>query len=155
MRRRHARELAAKAFAHTAAYDAAIAGYLSSAARADGTRASRIPQYLDAALRARLRPSLRREPAPVGRVLRRERTRQPGPLARAESLGAGGKELSFNNLVDVDAALEAVREFDGPAAVVVKHTNPCGVAVAARLPSAYRDRARGRRASARSAASWR
>src|SRR5262249_25903205 len=58
--------------------------------------------------------------------------------ARAESLGAGGKELSFNNLVDVDAALEAVREHDRPAAVVVKHTNPCGGAVADDLVTAYR-----------------
>ena len=61
-----------------------------------------------------------------------------GSLARAVSLGAGGKELSFNNLVDVDAALDAVREFDEPAAVVVKHTNPCGVATAATLAEAYR-----------------
>src|SRR6185437_6114945 len=54
------------------------------------------------------------------------------------SLGAGGKELSFNNLVDVEASLDAVREFAEPAAVVVKHTNPCGVAVATDLPTAYR-----------------
>src|SRR6185295_14243838 len=67
----------------------------------------------------------------------RERGAGPGSLARAESLGAGGKELSFNNLVDVDAALEAVREHEAPAAVVVKHTNPCGVAVGADLASAY------------------
>src|SRR5260370_18922237 len=60
-----------------------------------------------------------------------------GSLAGSLSVGAGGKELSFNNLVDADAALEAVREFDRPAAVVVKHTNPCGVAVAASLASAY------------------
>ena len=53
-------------------------------------------------------------------------------------MGAGGKELSFNNLVDCDAALEAVREFDQPAAVVIKHTNPCGVAVAGGLAAAYR-----------------
>src|SRR5262249_52331783 len=52
--------------------------------------------------------------------------------------GAGGKELSFNNLVDVDAALDAVRELDRPAAVVVKHTNPCGVAVADSLEVAYK-----------------
>ena len=68
----------------------------------------------------------------------RDRGAREGSLARAESLGAGGKELSFNNLVDVDAALEAVREFSEPAAVVVKHTNPSGVAVAADLASAYR-----------------
>ena len=129
-------ELAAKAFAHTAAYDAAISGYLSSRDK-DGNRA-RFPTYLTLAARARVRPALRREPAPGGRLLRRARRAPPGSLARAESLGAGGKELSFNNLVDVDAALDAVREFERPAAVVVKHTNPCGVAVAASLAEAYR-----------------
>jgi phosphoribosylaminoimidazolecarboxamide formyltransferase/IMP cyclohydrolase len=67
-----------------------------------------------------------------------ERNAPAGSLALAESLGAGGKELSFNNLVDVDATIEAVREFEGPAAVVVKHTNPCGVAIAATLEEAYR-----------------
>ncbi len=61
-----------------------------------------------------------------------------GSLARAESLGAGGKELSFNNLVDVEAALDAVREFEKPAAVVVKHTNPCGVSIGDDLASAYK-----------------
>jgi phosphoribosylaminoimidazolecarboxamide formyltransferase/IMP cyclohydrolase len=59
-------------------------------------------------------------------------------LAKAESLGAGGKELSFNNLVDADAALDCVREFEAPAAVVVKHTNPCGVATGANLAEAYK-----------------
>jgi phosphoribosylaminoimidazolecarboxamide formyltransferase/IMP cyclohydrolase len=67
-----------------------------------------------------------------------ERSAPHGSLARAESRGAGGKELSFNNLVDADAAIEAVREFDRPAAVVVKHTNPCGVAVAVSLADAYK-----------------
>jgi phosphoribosylaminoimidazolecarboxamide formyltransferase/IMP cyclohydrolase len=67
-----------------------------------------------------------------------ERNASEGSLARAESLGAGGKELSFNNLVDCEAALDAVREFKEPAAVVVKHTNPCGVAEASNLAQAYR-----------------
>src|SRR5690606_8671780 len=67
-----------------------------------------------------------------------ERNAPEGSLARAESLGAGGKELSFNNLVDVEAALDAVREHDAPAAVVVKHTNPCGVATGNTLAEAYR-----------------
>ncbi|MFW5984523.1 MAG: formyltransferase family protein, partial [Halobacteria archaeon] len=58
----------------------------------------------------------------------------------AEEVGAGGKGMSFNNYNDADAALAAVREFDEPAAVVVKHTNPCGVAVADTISEAY-DRA--------------
>jgi phosphoribosylaminoimidazolecarboxamide formyltransferase/IMP cyclohydrolase len=48
-----------------------------------------------------------------------------------------GKELSFNNLVDANAALELVKEFRVPAAVVIKHTNPCGVAIAADLVDAF------------------
>jgi len=67
-----------------------------------------------------------------------ERGAPDGSLAKAISLDAGGKELSFNNLVDLDAALDAVRELDRPAAVVVKHTNPCGVAVADDLETAFR-----------------
>jgi phosphoribosylaminoimidazolecarboxamide formyltransferase/IMP cyclohydrolase len=58
----------------------------------------------------------------------------------AEEVGAGGKGMSFNNYNDADAALAAVREFEEPAAVVVKHTNPCGVATAETVSEAY-DRA--------------
>jgi phosphoribosylaminoimidazolecarboxamide formyltransferase / IMP cyclohydrolase len=129
-------ELAAKAFARTAAYDAAISGYLSSR-EADGTRAT-YPKYLTLALERAY--ALRYGENPHQKAaFYVESDAKPGSLARAESLGAGGKELSFNNLVDVDAALDAVREFDRPAAVVVKHTNPCGVAVAASLAEAYRE----------------
>src|SRR5882672_4464375 len=128
-------ELAAKAFAHTAAYDGAISGYLSSRDK-DGNR-TRFPGYLTLPLERAYGLRYGENPHQAG-AFYVERDGVSGSLARAESLGAGGKELSFNNLVDVDAALDAVREFDGPAAVVVKHTNPCGVAVAASLPDAYR-----------------
>jgi phosphoribosylaminoimidazolecarboxamide formyltransferase/IMP cyclohydrolase len=128
-------ELAAKAFAHTAAYDAAISGYLSSR-EADGSRA-RFPRYLTLPLERAYGLRYGENPHQAG-AFYVERDAPAGSIARAESLGAGGKELSFNNLVDVDAALDAVREFDRPAAVVVKHTNPCGVAVADALEDAYR-----------------
>ncbi len=128
-------ELAAKAFAHTAAYDAAISGYLSSR-QADGTRAA-FPLYLTLPFERAYGLRYGENPHQSG-AFYVERDAPAGSLARAESLGAGGKELSFNNLVDVDAALDAVREFDRPAAVVVKHTNPCGVAVGATLVAAYR-----------------
>ncbi|HEY1692319.1 MAG TPA: bifunctional phosphoribosylaminoimidazolecarboxamide formyltransferase/IMP cyclohydrolase [Polyangiaceae bacterium] len=128
--------LAAKAFAHTAAYDAAISGYLSSR-EADGARA-RFPAYLTLPFERAYGLRYGENPHQAG-AFYVERDAPAGSLARAESLGAGGKELSFNNLVDVDAALDAVREFDRPAAVVVKHTNPCGVAVAASLAHAYRE----------------
>jgi phosphoribosylaminoimidazolecarboxamide formyltransferase/IMP cyclohydrolase len=128
-------ELAAKAFAHTAAYDAAISGYLSSR-DADGAR-SRFPRYLTLPFERAYGLRYGENPHQAG-AFYVERSASVGSLARAESLGAGGKELSFNNLVDVDAALDAVREFERPAAVVVKHTNPCGVAVAGTLAEAYR-----------------
>ena len=60
-------------------------------------------------------------------------------VGNAEGVGAGGKSMSFNNYNDADAALSAVREFDEPAAAVVKHTNPCGVAVAETISEAYDD----------------
>jgi phosphoribosylaminoimidazolecarboxamide formyltransferase/IMP cyclohydrolase len=127
--------LAAKAFAHTAAYDAAISGYLSSR-EPDGSR-GKFPAYLTLPFERAYSVRYGENPHQAG-AFYLERNARPGSLARAESLGAGGKELSFNNLVDVDAALDAVREFDRPAAVVVKHTNPCGVAVSASLVDAYR-----------------
>jgi phosphoribosylaminoimidazolecarboxamide formyltransferase/IMP cyclohydrolase len=103
----------------------------------DRARASRLPRAPRPAVRARLRAALRGEPHQSG-AFYRDRNAKPGSLALADSLGAGGKELSFNNLVDVDAALEAVREHEAPTAVVVKHTNPCGVAAGASLEQAYR-----------------
>ncbi len=128
-------ELAAKAFAHTAAYDAAISGYLSSR-EPDGT-GTRFPRYLTLPFERAYGLRYGENPHQAG-AFYVERDAAAGSLARAQSLGAGGKELSFNNLVDVDAALDAVREFDRPAAVVVKHTNPCGVAIAGSLAEAYR-----------------
>jgi len=130
-------ELAAKAFAHTAAYDAAIAGYLSSREAGDAATRAAFPRYLTLPFERAYGLRYGENPHQSG-AFYVERGAPAGSLARAESLGAGGKELSFNNLVDVDAALDAVRELQGPAAVVVKHTNPCGVAVAATLADAYR-----------------
>jgi phosphoribosylaminoimidazolecarboxamide formyltransferase/IMP cyclohydrolase len=125
-------ELAAKAFAHTAAYDAAISGYLSTPAEGP-----RFPRWLALPFERAYGLRYGENPHQSG-AFYVERGAPEGSLARAESLGAGGKELSFNNLVDADAALDAVRELEGPAAVVVKHTNPCGVAAAKALAEAYR-----------------
>ncbi|MCL2779274.1 MAG: bifunctional phosphoribosylaminoimidazolecarboxamide formyltransferase/IMP cyclohydrolase [Polyangiaceae bacterium] len=140
------RELAAKAFAHTAAYDAEISGVLSGprALEADNAAPS-IPSAPSIPLSRYLTLPFERayglrygeNPHQSG-AFYIERGAPAGSISCAESLGAGGKELSFNNLVDADAALDAVREFDRPAAVVVKHTNPCGVAVRATLADAYR-----------------
>ncbi len=128
-------ELAAKAFAHTAAYDAAISGVLSGPR--EGSEAPAFPRYLTLPFERAYGLRYGENPHQAA-AFYVERSAAPGSTALAESVGAGGKELSFNNLVDVDAALDAVREFDGPAAVVVKHTNPCGVAVASTLAEAVR-----------------
>ena len=122
---------AAKAFAHSAAYDGAIAAYLS---RDDGSPA--FPRYLTLPFERAYPLRYGENPHQSG-AFYIERSAPAGTVAHAESLGLGGKELSFNNLVDVEAALDAVREFDEPAAVVVKHTNPCGVATGASLELAY------------------
>jgi phosphoribosylaminoimidazolecarboxamide formyltransferase / IMP cyclohydrolase len=128
-------ELAAKAFTHTARYDAAIAEYLT-AVRPDGTR-SAYPSSLGVMLQQVYPLRYGENPHQTG-VFYRDPNAPSGSLARAEVVSSGSKELSFNNLVDCDAALDAVREFEQPAAVVVKHTNPCGVATAATLAEAYR-----------------
>ncbi len=140
--------LAHRAFEHTANYDRAIANYFAehNPAQSEPT-ADIFPDRLE--LRYEKRYDCRYGENPHQRgAFYVEQDARAGSLARAESVGAGGKELSFNNLVDLDATLEAVREFEEPAAVVVKHTNPCGVAIGKTLEEAYR---RAREADALSA----
>ena len=128
------RQLAAKAFAHTSAYDAAITTYLS---KNTGDEAQTYPAQLTLSFERAYTLRYGENPHQTA-AFYTERNAAQGTLAKAESLGAGGKELSFNNLVDVQAALEAALEFDRPAAVVIKHTNPCGVATRETLVDAYK-----------------
>lgn len=128
------KRLASKVFARTAAYDGAIANYFTSL-REDDTH-DPFPRTLS--LQFERAYELRYGENPHQKAaFYVEKGAAEGSVGKAESLGTGAKELSFNNLVDVDAAYEAVREFEGPAAVVVKHTNPCGVALRASLGEAY------------------
>lgn len=125
------KRLAGKAFAQTAAYDAAISGWMTGLEQDDG-----FPGYLTLPLSKGY--GLRYGENPHQKAgFYVQRGAVDGCLARAESLGTGAKELSFNNLVDAAAALEAVREFTGPAAVVIKHACPCGAATGPRLSAAY------------------
>jgi phosphoribosylaminoimidazolecarboxamide formyltransferase/IMP cyclohydrolase len=130
------RRLAAKVFTHTAAYDGAIAGYLTSVGDEVEAPRATFPGTLSISFEKAYGLRYGENPHQQG-AFYVERGAPAGSLARAQSIGAGGKELSFNNLVDCDAALECVRELIGPAAVVVKHTNPCGVATGATLAEAY------------------
>jgi len=124
------RKFAAKAYAATAAYDAAIASWFAFADQGE-----RFPQTLPIALTKG--PELRYGENPhQSAALYLPQTGARG-IAQAEQLQ--GKELSYNNYNDADAALELVSEFkDGPPTVViVKHANPCGVATADTLKAAY------------------
>ncbi|ROR29589.1 bifunctional phosphoribosylaminoimidazolecarboxamide formyltransferase/IMP cyclohydrolase [Inmirania thermothiophila] len=125
--------LAAKAFAHTARYDGAIAGYLSALAE-DGGREP-FPGTLT--LQFRRRQVMRYGENPhQGAAFYVAQDPPAGTVAAARQLQ--GKALSFNNIADADAALECVKQFgEAPACVIVKHANPCGVAVAGDLRTAY------------------
>ncbi len=128
------KQLAAKAYAHTASYDSAVAGYLS---RVTATDASEYPESLTLQFRKRLDLRYGENPHQSGAFY-------TAPDASGASIGTAkqlqGKMLSYNNVADGDTALECVRQFDEPACVIVKHANPCGVAVASDILAAY-DRA--------------
>lgn len=125
--------LAQKAFSHTAAYDGAISSYLSAR---DATGAARnFPQ------------SWNWQGAKVDELRYGENPHQQAALYRAQPPQSGvissfnqlqGKELSYNNIADGDAAWECVKTFDEPACVIVKHANPCGVALGSGPLDAYR-----------------
>ncbi|HYT62253.1 MAG TPA: bifunctional phosphoribosylaminoimidazolecarboxamide formyltransferase/IMP cyclohydrolase, partial [Gemmatimonadales bacterium] len=126
------RSLATKVFAHTAAYDAAILGYLTRSQEA-------LPETLSVVLQ-------RRQPLRYG-----ENPHQRAALYVTDDPGGGirdmqqlhGKELSFNNLLDVDAAVMAIAPWRGgskdarPACVIIKHTTPCGIALGRNAADAY------------------
>ena len=126
-------KLAQKAFSHTAAYDGAISNYLT-ALGSDGMRAA-FPQRLN--LNFELAQRLRYGENPhQNAAFYRDIEPAPGSLARYAQVQ--GKELSYNNIADADAAWECVKTFDQPACVIVKHANPCGVAIASSTHDAYR-----------------
>jgi phosphoribosylaminoimidazolecarboxamide formyltransferase/IMP cyclohydrolase len=122
--------LAAAAFARTAAYDSAISTYF--AAR---EQVQQLPAVLHLHLEKRL-PLRYGENPHQKAAFYVEPGGRHASVATAEPLH--GKELSFNNLLDLDSALNLVREFTEPAAVLIKHNNPCGAAVGATLEEAFR-----------------
>ncbi|MCB1774681.1 MAG: bifunctional phosphoribosylaminoimidazolecarboxamide formyltransferase/IMP cyclohydrolase, partial [Gammaproteobacteria bacterium] len=128
--------LAVKTFEHTARYDGAIANYLG-ATDAGGTKRT-FPDTIN--LQFRQAQTMRYGENPHQRAaFYVEQDVQESGIATAHQLQ--GKELSYNNIGDTDAALECVKQFDeGPACVIVKHANPCGVALGGSLLEAY-DRA--------------
>jgi phosphoribosylaminoimidazolecarboxamide formyltransferase/IMP cyclohydrolase len=141
--------LAGEAFAHTAAYDTAVAGYFarhvgikpssspdpSSSPEALEGDPTRHPSFAETlAISATLATPLRygensHQSAALYRV--------DGAPGIAQAAQHGGKEMSYNNYVDADAALRAAYDHDGPAIAIIKHANPCGIATAASLAEAH------------------
>ena len=126
--------LACKAFSHTAAYDSVISNYLTGIS-SDGQHKS-FPASLN--LNFTMAQDLRygENPHQEAALYRDHSSAAPGSLANYTQLQ--GKELSYNNIADADAAWECVKTFDSPACVIIKHANPCGVAVSDNPLIAYK-----------------
>ncbi len=124
-------QLAAKAFAHTAQYDSMVSAYFTGAI---GAESATFPNDLNLSLRKRL--DLRYGENPHQQAAFYADPRAIGASV-SEARQVQGKELSYNNIADSDAALECVRQFELPACVIVKHANPCGVAAADSIEAAY------------------
>ncbi|OHB64369.1 MAG: bifunctional phosphoribosylaminoimidazolecarboxamide formyltransferase/IMP cyclohydrolase [Planctomycetes bacterium RBG_13_62_9] len=123
-------ELARAAFGLTAAYDAAIARYLNNQAGIE------YPDRVSIALTRETTLRYGENPHQSAALYKLPRTSEPS--VSSGKLMAGDTEISFNNLLDANAAFELVKEFDEPAAVVVKHLNPCGCAIDDDVSVAYR-----------------
>lgn len=124
--------LATKAFEHTAQYDGAIANHLgliqNDGSKADFARTFNVQFKHQQTMRYGENPHQKAA----------FYVEDNAPIGIASATQTQGKELSYNNIADTDAALECVKQFDGaPACVIVKHANPCGVAVAPTLLEAY------------------
>jgi phosphoribosylaminoimidazolecarboxamide formyltransferase/IMP cyclohydrolase len=128
------RRLATKAFRHTAAYDSAIAAWLTEQETDESGAADILPERLETGFDRVL--ALRYGENPHQRA-----AFYAAPDAPTNSITRAGvrqgKSLSFNNIADADTALECVKQFDEPACVIVKHANPCGVAIGTDAAAAY------------------
>ena len=128
------KKLAAKAFSLTSRYDTAIAGYFS-AGTADAAGKSAFASDLQMAFTKVQDLRYGENPHQAGAFYRLNGF--PG-VSLAQAAQHAGKELSFNNIADIDATLEMLLDFDEPFAAVVKHANPCGAASAESIAEAYR-----------------
>jgi phosphoribosylaminoimidazolecarboxamide formyltransferase/IMP cyclohydrolase len=132
-------ELGKKVFARTSAYDTAIYSYLSgqkSPSHQVTTSHDDLPSELNLKFTKIQELRYGENPHQKAAFYKDESVDEPS-VSNAVQLH--GKELSFNNIIDLNAALEIVKEFDEPAATIIKHTNPCGTATALDLTKAYVD----------------
>jgi phosphoribosylaminoimidazolecarboxamide formyltransferase/IMP cyclohydrolase len=124
-------DLAVKAFEHTARYDGAIANHLGCRTTGETTR---FPRTFSTQFRKAQEMRYGENPHQAAAFYVEHRQ---GEASISTARQLQGKELSYNNIADTDAALECVKQFDAPTCVIVKHANPCGVATAATLREAY------------------
>ncbi len=125
-------DLAVKAFEHTADYDGKIANYLGRIQN-DGSR-SDFPRTFNMQFEKVQEMRYGENPHQKAAFCKEA---SPAEVSVAGATQIQGKELSYNNVADTDAALECVKSFEQPACVIVKHANPCGVAIADNAMSAY------------------
>jgi phosphoribosylaminoimidazolecarboxamide formyltransferase / IMP cyclohydrolase len=136
-------ELAVAAFEHTAAYDGMIANYFGNlVAMGAGTSDEQQALHQDSSFpRTFNRQFIKKQDLRYGENSHQQAAFYVDPKIDEASVASAiqlqGKALSYNNIADTDAALECVKEFDGPACVIVKHANPCGVALGKDLLDAY------------------
>ncbi|MDG2060803.1 MAG: bifunctional phosphoribosylaminoimidazolecarboxamide formyltransferase/IMP cyclohydrolase [SAR86 cluster bacterium] len=121
--------LATKAFTHTAAYDTAISGYLSSQDKKE------FPDTIFS--RYQIKENLRYGENPHQKAAFYTDIIKTKNYGVSNSSQLQGKQLSYNNIADTDAAFECVKSFDEPACVIVKHANPCGIATDKNITKAY------------------
>ena len=122
------RELAAKAFSHTANYDSAISNYLNQ-------KQEKNPKFLFGKYELKQELRYGENPHQSAAFYLNTSETKGSNIASAEQIQ--GKELSYNNIADTDAAYECVKTFSEPACVIVKHANPCGVALGHSIEEAY------------------
>ncbi len=126
--------LAKKVFQHTARYDGAISNYLGQIE--DGKKAYEFPETFTVQVKKAQELRYGENPHQRAAFYREYALTEPS-VSNAVQLQ--GKELSYNNILDLDSAYETVKEFEEPAVVIIKHNNPCGVAISfASLADAYR-----------------
>ena len=128
--------LGKKAFARTSAYDAAIYEYLEGQGPSVKGQGEEYPDKINLSFKKLQELRYGENPHQKAAFYKDESIDEPSV---ANSVQLHGKELSFNNIIDLNAALEIVKEFDEPASTIIKHTNPCGTATAKTLMKAYID----------------
>jgi phosphoribosylaminoimidazolecarboxamide formyltransferase/IMP cyclohydrolase len=127
-------QLAAEAFVHTATYDVAVASWMGSVLT-DTSQGSGFPAWVGATWEKAAVLRYGENPHQPAALYTSGHVARPG-LAQARQLH--GKEMSYNNYVDADAARRAAADFDEPAVAIIKHANPCGIAVGADVAEAHR-----------------